>query len=240
VVTPVAFAAHCERLGVTQTQHAEDLYLACACAAADPAALAAFDEELAPAMRGAVRRIDHRDDFVDEVIQVIRERVLVAQPGALPRIAEYAGQGTLRSWVRIAAMRIAMNMRRDRRRDVLVDDDRLFETIAAEHAPGSAVRYREAATVALRAAFAALSARERNLLRMHHLHELTVDELAPTLKVHRATVARWIAAARDRLLAETRIALASQLDVSEITIDSILRGIASEVEVSVVRLLADE
>lgn len=239
-MTPAAFATHCERLGITATPHAEDLYLACACAAGDPAALAIFDEELAPIMRAAVRRIDRREDFVDEVVQVIRERVLVAAPGALPRIAEYAGQGALRAWVRIAAMRIAMNMLRDRKRDVLVEDDRLFETIAADHERGSAERYREAATDALRAAFAALSPRERNLLRMHHLHELTVDELAPSLGVHRATVARWIAAAREHLLAETKAALASRLDVGTATIDSILQGIASQVDVSVVRLLADE
>ncbi len=58
VVTPVAFAAHCERLGITETQHGEDLYLACACAAGDAAAIACFDDELAPIMRAAVRRID--------------------------------------------------------------------------------------------------------------------------------------------------------------------------------------
>jgi RNA polymerase sigma-70 factor (ECF subfamily) len=240
VVTPAAFAAHCARLGIAETSYAEDLYLACACTAGDAAAIASFDEELAPIMRAAVRRIDRRDDFVDEVVQIIRERVLVAEPGAVPRIAEYTGQGPLRAWVRIAAIRIAMNLRRDRRRDILVDDDRLFETIAADHQPGSAERYREAATAALRTAFAALSPRERNLLRMHHLHELTVDELAPSLGVHRATVARWIAAARERLLAETRAALAARLEVGEVTIDSILRGIASEVEISVVRLLADD
>ena len=239
-VSTDALTAYCARLGITESQHGEDIYLACACATGDPAALAIFDDELAPVMRAAVRRIDRRDDFVDEVIQVIRERVLVAPPGDWPRIAAYAGQGPLRAWVRIAAMRIAMNMLRDRKRDVLVDDDRLFETIAADHERGSAERYREAATAALRAAFAALSPRERNLLRMHHLHELTVDELAPTLGVHRATVARWIAAARERLLAETRAALATRLDVGTATIDSILQGIASQVDISVVRLLADE
>jgi RNA polymerase sigma-70 factor, ECF subfamily len=122
----------------------------------------------------------------------------------------------------------------------LVDDDRIFEDIAAEHERGSAERYRDAATAALRYAFAALSPRERNLLRMHHLHELTVDELAPSLGVHRATVARWIAAAREHLLAETRAALAARLDVGEPTLDSILQGIASQVDVSVVRLLVDD
>jgi RNA polymerase sigma-70 factor (ECF subfamily) len=243
-ITPADLAAHLARHGIdpaAQHAHAEDLYLAAACTAGDAAALAAFDAELVPVMRTAVRRLRNAEDFVDEVVQVIRERILVAQVGGAPRIADYSGEGALRSWVRVVAMRIALNMLRDRRRDVLVGDDRLFEAIAAEHGDGgSAERYREAATEALRAAFVALSPRDRNLLRMHHLHGLTVDELAPTLGVHRATVARWIAAARDQLLAETRTGLVTRLDIGASTIDSILEGIASEVEVSVVRLLADD
>lgn len=243
-VTPAQLAAHLARHGLDATRphaHADDIYLASACTVGDAPALAAFDAELVPVMRGAVRRLQNTDDFIDEVVQVIRERVLVAVPGGLPRIADYSGQGALRAWVRVVAMRIALNMLRDRRRDVLVGDDHLFETIAAEHGHGgSAERYREAATDALRAAFAALSPRDRNLLRMHHLHGLTVDELAPTLGVHRATVARWIAAAREALLAETRTGLVTRLDIGASTIDSILEGIASEVDVSVVRLLADD
>lgn len=241
-ITPAQLAAHLARHGITEPHaHADDLYLAAACTLGDPAALAAFDAELGPIVRAAIRRLHNADDFVDEVAQAIRERVLVAAPGATPRIADYTGQGALRAWVRVVAMRIALNMLRDRKRDILVGDDRIFETIAAEHGDaGSAARYREAATESLRAAFAALTPRERNLLRMHHLHGLTVDELAPSLGVHRATVARWIAAARDHLLAETRSGLVTRLDIGASTVDSILEGIASEVDVSVVRLLADE
>jgi RNA polymerase sigma-70 factor (ECF subfamily) len=243
-VTVDELAAHLARLGITSDTHAhaDDIYLACACAAGDAHAIATFEHEFAPVIAAAVRRLDSAGDFVDEVTQVIRERLLVAAPGEPPRIADYSGQGPLQAWVRIAAMRIAMNMLRDRKKNVLVDDERFFEVVAhhAGAAPGSAERYREAATEAVRAAFAALTLRERNLLRMHHLHGLTVDDLAPTLGVHRATVARWIAAARERLLSETRAALASRLDVGDATLDSILQGIASQVEISVVRMLAEE
>ncbi len=244
MIAPSVLAAHLARHAIppaAQHAHVEDLYLAAACAVGDAAALAAFEAELVPVIRAAVRRIHDAHDFTDEVVQVIRERVLVAPPDGAPRIAEYSGQGALRAWVRIAAMRMALNLLRDRRRDVLVGDDHLFETIAAEHGHrGSAERYREAATESLRAAFTKLSPRDRNLLRMHHLHGLTVDELAPTLGVHRATVARWIAGAREQLLVETRTGLVARLDIGDSTIDSILEGIASEVDVSVVRLLVDD
>jgi RNA polymerase sigma-70 factor (ECF subfamily) len=245
-VVPAQLAAHLERLEIPLAPdhaHAADLYLACACATGSAGAVAAFDRELTPVMRAAVRKIDPANHFVDEVVQVARERLLVSAPGTDSRIADYAGQGPLRAWVRIAAMRIAMNLLRDRRRNVLVDDDRFFE-LATDDSDAerrrSAVRYGEAAADAMRAAFASLSARERNLLRMHHLHGLTVDELAPTFRVHRATVARWLASAREHLLAETRAGLRARLAIGEATVDSILRELAGHVDVSVVRMLSDE
>jgi RNA polymerase sigma-70 factor, ECF subfamily len=244
VVAPSVLAAHLARHAISPAAphaHAEDLYLASACAIGDAAALAAFEAELVPVIHRAARRLLDTHDFADEIVQLIRERVLVAPQGGTPRIADYSGQGPLRAWIRIAAMRLGLNLLRDRRRDLLVGDDDLFEAIAADHGHrGSAERYREAAAESLRVALAALSARDRNLLRMHHLHGLTVDELAPTLGVHRATVARWIGAARERLLAETRAGLVTRLDVGASTIDSILEGIATVVDVSVVRLLADD
>ena len=159
-------------------------------------------------------------------------------PGGAPRIAEYAGQGPLQAWVRVAAVRIAMNLLRDRGRTLLVDDEAFFDVVGDGSAE-SRLRYSEACSEALREAFGTLSARERNLLRMHHLHGLTVDDLAPTLRVHRATVARWIANARDQLLVQTRAGLQKRLAVGDATVDSILRELAGKIDVSVSRLLAE-
>jgi len=236
---------HLERLGIAVEAphpHAADLYLACGCAAGRTDAIAAFDRELAPVVRSAAHGIDGSPDGADEVVQCTRERLLVAAPGAPPRIADYAGQGPLRAWVRIAAMRIALNLRRDGKRNLLVDDEAFFDLAAggdaAARGPTSA-RYQDACNAALREAFAALTARERNLLRMHHLHGLTVDELAPTLGVHRATVARWIARAREQILVETRRRLQTQLGIGDATADSILRELSGSIDVSVSRLLAE-
>jgi RNA polymerase sigma-70 factor (ECF subfamily) len=242
VVEPEQLAQHLARLDVAidaEHPHAADLYLACACAASEPHALAAFERELTPVVAAAAQRIDRTVDFVDEIVQVARERLLL---GAPPRIAEYSGQGSLRSWVRIAAMRIAMNLRRDRKRDMLVDDEAFFDVADDgndEQRNLARARYGEMCSHALRTAFGKLTARERNLLRMHHLHGLTVDELAPTFRVHRATVARWIQNARERLLHETREGLRERLAIGEATVDSILRQLEGNIEISVSRLLAE-
>lgn len=244
-LAPDALGEHLAGLGVEPDPshpHADDLYLACATSRGDAAAVAVFEQELEPVARSAARRIDSSPDFVDEAVQVTRERLLVARDDSPPRIGEYGGQGTLAAWVRVAAMRIAMNMVRDRRRDVLVDDEAFFDTVTdgseAERAQARS-RYGAACADALRAAFAGLTARERNLLRLHHLHGLTVDELAPTLKVHRATVARWLARARERLLAATRAGLKERLSAADSAVDSILRELQSRIDVTLSRLLAE-
>ena len=238
-------ARHLAALGIDLLPvptHAADLVLACACARGDRSAVAVFAREMAPVMRSAARRIDDSADFADEVAQTARERLLVAREELPPRIAEYEGQGALAAWVRVAAMRIAMNFLRERRRNVLVDDEAFFDAAIEggdDERAATRARYGEACAESLRAAFAALTARERNLLRMHHLHGLTVDELAPSFGVHRATVARWLAAARERLLAETRAGLRARLGVGDATVDSILRELRGRVDVTVTRLLID-
>ncbi|HKE18946.1 MAG TPA: sigma-70 family RNA polymerase sigma factor [Kofleriaceae bacterium] len=241
----VRFAGHVAALGIAagaDHPHADDLYLACATSHGDPAAVAAFERELSPVARAAARRIDGSVDFVDEVVQATRERLLVARDGRPPRVAEYAGRGTLAAWVRVAAMRIAMNLLRERRRNVLVDDDAFFDAVRQGSDGERAAlrsRYGQACADAVRAAFATLTARERNLLRLHHLHGLTLDELAPAMKVHRATVARWMERARGRLLEETRAGLRARLTALDAEVDSILRELQSRIDVTLSRLLAE-
>jgi RNA polymerase sigma-70 factor (ECF subfamily) len=240
-----AVIAHLARLGVdpaSEHPHTADLYLACGCARGQPAAIAIFERELMPVVRVAARKIDPAAEFIDEVAQAARERLLVASHGEAPRIAEYSGRGTLAAWVRIAAMRIAMNLLRPRRKHVLIDDDAFFEELPrASEADRRRVgaRYADVCSEALREGFAKLTARERNLLRMHHLHGLTVDEMAPTFRVHRATVARWLSHARERLLETTREGVKARLQIGNDEADSILRVLLSRLDVSVSRLLAE-
>jgi RNA polymerase sigma-70 factor (ECF subfamily) len=77
--------------------HAEDLYLACACASGAPAALEALEATLLPAVAKAIRTLDKTGTLGDEVQQVLRERLLLPRPDGPPRIAGYAGQGPLKA-----------------------------------------------------------------------------------------------------------------------------------------------
>src|SRR5262245_1604752 len=71
---------------VAPSLHAEDLYLACACAAGNAAALAAFDARYLGQVKVFLGRMKPPPTLVEEVKQALRVRLLVAPPGGLPRI----------------------------------------------------------------------------------------------------------------------------------------------------------
>ncbi|HWB80158.1 MAG TPA: sigma-70 family RNA polymerase sigma factor [Nannocystaceae bacterium] len=235
-------AQHVLRLwpeGTPQSLHA-DLVLACACTLGHDAALRRFERQYVPIAAAAIAKVDARPDFVQETVQRLRQRLLVADEDGPPRIAEYAGRGALGGWVRIAAVRSALNALRGggpNRRDV--ESVGPLEDVAPSHELRELVaRYRDTCNTALRDAIASLTAEQRNLLRLHHVDGLTVDELAPLYGVHRATVARRIARAREDVLEATKRLLEARVGASRREIDSLLGVLVDEFELTMDRLIA--
>jgi RNA polymerase sigma-70 factor (ECF subfamily) len=224
--------------------HAEDLYLACACARGLPAALAAFDALLND-VSVWVRRVDASPDFADEVRQRLRERLLLPPSGGgRPRIAEYNGAGTLRAWLRIAAARTALNLRRNR------DDQPMAPLDLAEHQePALAAlsvepelralrgEHQDTLRQAMRDAFVWLSREERTALRLQYGARLTTERIATVLQVDRSTAVRRLAQARSRMLVETRRLLGERLRLSPPEVDSLIDALRESLELSLTDLL---
>jgi RNA polymerase sigma-70 factor (ECF subfamily) len=121
---------------------------------------------------------------------------------------------------------------------VAADDDALATLAIADDAQLTPWKQQYAA--AFRTAFAqtiaSLDDQQRTLLRQHHLDRLTVDDLARLHQVHRATAARWVAAAREKLLAGIRKHMMNELAISGGELDSALRLARSQLDVSIHRL----
>ncbi|MFP2931872.1 sigma factor-like helix-turn-helix DNA-binding protein, partial [Pyxidicoccus sp. 3LG] len=100
-------------------------------------------------------------------------------------------------------------------------------------------RHQEDFRVAFRAALDRLDARERNLLRLHHVHGLSMDSVGATYQAPRSTVARWIVRARERLLALTRQELTVRLRLTPDELDSMLRLVGSQLDVSLRQLMTE-
>jgi len=67
---------------------------------------------------------------------------------------------------------------------------------------------------------------------------MSLDAIARTYRVHRATVARWLAAIREDLDTAVRVRLWDELGVSTTEFQSLWNAVRSDVEVSISRLLA--
>jgi len=214
--------------------HTADLYLACGCARGDPSAIAAFDEQCLGRLDRALSKNGIDRDTIAEVKQEIRYRVLVGD-GGHAEIIDFSGRGDLRGWVRVMAMRQALRHQSQARRNLATVDDELGQRLVSSEAPEVdhlKEVYRHKFKHAFEAALRALPHREQTLLRQHYVDGATLDELAQLYRVHRSTVARLLSRAREMVIAATRDHLMSQLEVPPEEIDSILRMIRSQIEIS--------
>lgn len=217
---------------------AVELALALACARGDRTALAAFDRAYLADVPAGLAHMKLDRAMIDDLVQEVRAKLLVAEEGAPPRVLEYAGQGKLRGLCQVMAARAALTRLRATRRTT--SDDGVAALAAVGDDPELAflkAHYRDAFKAAFTEAAGELDARDRNLLRLHHLGGVTLDQLAAMYGVHRATAVRWLADVRKRLLAGTRARLRATLSVSAEELDSIMELIGSRLDASVRRLL---
>ena len=218
---------------------AADLYLALHAARACEPAVEAFLAGPFTVARATLYKIRCPAELVPDVEQQLRALFLV---GDHPKLLDYAGRGDLASWIASIAARVARKrMAAEHRRADAPARDELTDLAAGDDDPELEYfkhAYREAFAAAVRDALVVLTPRERNLLRQHHLDALTLDELAAFHGVHRATVARWLAAARDRIAEETRTLIGQRLALDADEFESMVKLVESQVHVSLGRLLA--
>src|SRR6185503_12794662 len=169
------FVAHARQVGFAlnaktgepDPANLSDLFLACAAGQGDRTAIHVLEEQAIGPARGSVRRLDARPEFVDDVMQELRARLLLPPE---PRILKYGGRGPLLAWVRVAATRIAIDNLRAVR-DVVgreaADPDALEQVDFGPEVQLLRAAYREAFQEAIAAAIAALAPQDRSLLRRH-------------------------------------------------------------------------
>lgn len=224
---------------VLRQLHGADLYLACACVRGTPAALRAFEQHVLKKVPGRLGPLPRAT--VDEVLQVLRERLLLGRDGAPPKLMDYSGRGPLVAWVRITAARLAGELARRDGRQELFDEppEALARMLSTEGPDHELLRRdsRELLTDVLQKVLAALPERERTLLRLHHLHGFTMDRLAVVYGESRSTMQRQVAHARERLLKLTRAELAARMRLEATELESLLGLVRSRLDLSLHRLL---
>ena len=231
-------------VGVDAVAHLEgmraaDLFLTAACARGENAAILAFERRCFDVIPLAHARV-RPPATVDEVKQMIRHHLFVPGPDGLAKITQYGATGDLRAWFRVVLVRHLLNFATRAPRETALDDAMLDMLPAAATDPEleQARRlYGPLLKAALVESIAALERRERTLLRLAVCDGLTVDALGELFGVHRATAARWVAAARKNLEDGVRERLRAKLGAGDDSLASLCRLLASQVEVSLRRHL---
>jgi RNA polymerase sigma-70 factor (ECF subfamily) len=208
--------------------HADDLFLVWACRLGDERAWRELDRVFLSKVGAYVSRVDSSPAFGDEVRQRLAEKLM-------EKLAQYTGMGPLTGWLRVAAVREAHNAIRERKPNVDADEAPLVDGGDDPELLLLKQRYASEFKAAFASVLASLSADERNVLRLHYLDGLTLEEVGRAYGVSRATAARQIAAARDRIIQEVDAALRVRLGQSGAHADSVLALVRSQLDLSLKR-----
>lgn len=220
-------------------ERAADLSLALGCVRGEPEALREFEATVLSRVPQFLARLDASPALCDDVAQELRAELLIAAPGKPPGLAGYRGRGDLAAWVRVVAIRTALRLKKAERRAPADDGDPLFGKGDPE-LDYLKLRYRGACEEAFRGALATLTSRERLYLRLHYVEGLSLDRMASLYRVHRATIARRLAAHREKLHQQTRARLREALKVRDSELESLLGLWRSQLALSLRGALAAE
>jgi RNA polymerase sigma-70 factor (ECF subfamily) len=205
--------------------HHEDLYLAVACARGDRIAWELFaDEYYASITRlaaSACRSLDAGEDLAQELVTGLLgqgvgaaagrgESPTGADPNARRsggKLQSYNGRGSLAAWLRAAIAHAAIDrFRRGQKQvslDALLEDGRLPEADcnpgAGDADAGLDLRWGPVIASALDDEISRLPARDRLLLKLHHLQGVPLKRIGLQFGVHESTASRWLEKIRQGL-----------------------------------------
>jgi RNA polymerase sigma-70 factor (ECF subfamily) len=238
------FRAHCERvLGPAPEwdwkRFGAELFLCCACARSDGEGTRILEADILPQVVKAISRIDSDTEFVEEALQILRDKLLV---GPRAKIADYAARGPLVAWLSVAAARVALDLIRSRNARKLQHADLPERLAQAEASPLNDIvksRYADSFQRALKHAISALPSRDRNLLRLQLVGRCSIDQLGRMYLVHRATAARWLEGARNRVFESVREQMKLEHHLTDGEFDSIARGVRSQLDLSITATISE-
>lgn len=224
-------------------ERASDLYLACACAKGDPAAHTALWSHYGPDIDAALRRRGVPADVCDDLKQELYLKLLGRQGQAEPKIASYSSKSALKTWLCVVAVRDAYtHLQRREPAGGMADSgpDNLAGPAEGPELAYFKQTYGAEFREAIRDALAALSPKERNLLRYQAVEGLNIDEIGALYRIHRATAARWIARVRQQIFDHARDALVRRLKIDPSQLRSIQLLVQSQLDVSLSILMRQE
>jgi RNA polymerase sigma-70 factor (ECF subfamily) len=239
-----AFVRHLQALNVVSAEngaaaHLSDLYLAFACLSGNSAALELFASQYLDRIPQFVCRVTTDRAQVADVRQAVAEKLLTGGAGEqTARLASYAGRGPLSAWVRVVAVRTAIDLVAP----VTDPSDAsgigvsLSSLLSAERNV-LMERYRPSLERALREAAAALEPHDRTLLRLSLVEGVSTPRLAKMYNVNQATVWRRVDRAKQALLDQVNRLFREWHQMEPTELASLVRDLQNHIDFSLAGLL---
>lgn len=208
-------------------------YLVAACLAGRPGAAATLDREYLVKLAPRLRQLCRSADVADEALQALREKLLLPP---CPRLAKYENRGQLAAWLTIVAVRTALDVTRRVQHGALhlTELDEQLVTHALSPESQFLTRQLDAALrQALLGALARLPPELRFALKMQLVAGWSIDQIGRALSTHRATAARWLVSARQRLEADVRESLVRDLGFEPGEVDGALGILRSRLDLRI-------
>jgi RNA polymerase sigma-70 factor (ECF subfamily) len=199
--------------------HVGDLFLAWSCASGERAALLAFDRVYLARLPAEQR-------------QEVFDRLFSGEPRER-KIHQYAGRAPLERWVSVVARNARLSQHRDAARTRPVDESVLEHLFAAPTAPDNeVVRHTYGAIIAeaLSVALARLRPRERRVLQLVLVKQMSLAKVGQLFGVHASTVWHWVEKVRVELREDIEQHLRAR-DIAATDLASIVRALRSRIDV---------
>jgi RNA polymerase sigma-70 factor (ECF subfamily) len=225
---------------IVASTHASDLYLVFGIARGHGGAFATVDAICRAELEKAARGVRGLPLELDDVQQLLRERLFVGTEAAHRKILDYTGAGALRVWLRVTITRTLLNLVTRETKEAPTEDV-FFEAIT------DGVRSPELALAksngqadlkgALAAAAAQLSTRDACLLRYAYGDKRTFEQIGAIYGVHGTTASRWVTEARAALVTLVKNELGERLRLDDGEVQSLLRNALQSLELTLSGLL---
>jgi RNA polymerase sigma-70 factor (ECF subfamily) len=165
--------------------------------------------------------------------------LLVCDAVGAPKISKYLGHGPLESWVAVTAIRVAVSFGRSESAERRLRDKAVADAAGGVDPEALAIKgeLRRELEVAIEGALRRIEDRERLILRLYLVSGMTLAAIGKSFGVSQATVSRWLVKARESVLADVRRQLGERLQVPRGELASIARLVASQIDISISRLL---
>lgn len=211
-------------------ENAADLFLVAACLEKSGPAVG----HLEALIRGVLPLLGSFRLSPEQLDTLARDTLADLVSGDPPKLHRYSARGPLAGWIQVMMSRRVLDLQRESHAHVELEEV-LLGTLTTDAAPEVELlkqRFRGSFSEAFRVAITRLQVRQRNLLRQCYLDQLSLEEMGLFYRVHRATVARWLADARTALLELMRDEVSQRLGIGRLEVDSIICIVSSRLDLS--------